>query len=347
MRKLVFVTIIVMLSLAMGLPGSLAQDDDAPPELILAERPGFHPEGIEWDAEGERFLTGSITEGTIFEIADDGTVTPFIEDEQLVASIGIHIDGDRLLVANANTSQSLAQLGIYDLESGEEIAFVDLGELVEDQEQHFANDVTADEDGNAYVTDSFAPVIYKVTPEGEASIFLQDPAFSVEGFGLNGIDYHPDGYLIVALAGAGELYKIPVDAPEEFSEVELSEPLGGDGIILDDDLNLIMVAGTVVDGENRSEVVKVASEDDWASAEVIARTTAIPEASPTTATIRAGYVYVVHAHFAGIGAEQPVEAFEIMRVDLGDEMMDGMEEATPTPEAQPTTDPQATEEVSG
>src|SRR5687768_3253163 len=99
-QRLLTLTICVLL-LTGGILPMLAQESELP-ELVIAEFPSMHPEGIEWDAANERFLTGSLAQGTLFEIADDGTVTPFIEDEALTTTVGIHIDAEtgRLLVAN-------------------------------------------------------------------------------------------------------------------------------------------------------------------------------------------------------------------------------------------------------
>ena len=73
-------------------------------EVITVERGGFIPEGIEYDQANGRFLTGSLAEGTIFEIERDGSVVPFIRDAELVSSVGIEADEprDRLLVANSD-----------------------------------------------------------------------------------------------------------------------------------------------------------------------------------------------------------------------------------------------------
>src|SRR5688572_32089717 len=49
-------------------------------EVITAERGGFIPEGIEYDEDNGRFLTGSLAEGSIFVIDRDGRVVPFIRD---------------------------------------------------------------------------------------------------------------------------------------------------------------------------------------------------------------------------------------------------------------------------
>ena len=62
------------------------------PEMIVAERGGFIPEGLEYDSKNGRFLTGSLSEGTIFQIHPDGRVTPAVSDPDLRASVGIEVD---------------------------------------------------------------------------------------------------------------------------------------------------------------------------------------------------------------------------------------------------------------
>ena len=111
------------------------------PDTLRIRVPALHTEGVEYEATGGRFLVGSATMGTITEIGDDGVHGPFIEDEDLVGSIGIHIDAanGRLLVANSDLIAALdptlpgqAKLGVYDLTSGDRLHMVDLGSLRSD-----------------------------------------------------------------------------------------------------------------------------------------------------------------------------------------------------------------------
>src|SRR4051812_29708538 len=74
---------------------------------FVSPEPGLQPEGIEWDAISGSFLVGSLSQGTIYSIlpSEDGTgeIEPFIEDEELMSTVGIEIDeeNDRLLVSNS------------------------------------------------------------------------------------------------------------------------------------------------------------------------------------------------------------------------------------------------------
>lgn len=308
--------LVVFIMLAAALP-VLAQDASLP-DTIQVNAPGLFPEGIEWDANGNRFLLGSLAGNGVIAVTDDGAITQFATEENRLSSVGLHIDEatNRLLVDYSDASVfsdpdalGTASLGIYDLETADLIQFVDLSALYDGK--HFANDLTVDADGNAYITDSFSPVIYKVTPEGDASVFVEDENLGDSNFGLNGIDYHPDGFLLASVAGSASLWKIPVDDPAAMSQVELSEPFGADGMILDENGSLIAVAQ--VNGSASQELISVSSADGWQTAIIDQR---VPTEGATTAAIRDGAVYVTYAQLDQMGSNPPPDIFEIGRVDF-------------------------------
>lgn len=290
------------------------------PEEIVIDMAGILPEGVAYHPTLSGFLFGSLSEGTIRRVDLQGNVTEFADAEGLVSTVGIHVDEEnsRLLAANSDRSErDLASLFAFDLETGELLYSADMTDLyTESETPHFANDVTTDDEGNAYVTDSFAPVIYRVTPEGEASIFAQNEGFGVEGFGLNGIDYHPDGYLLAAVSASGALYKIPLDDPSNVTQVQLPYPVGIDGMALDDENNLVAVARPQ-DGEGNRQVIAVlSSEDDWQSADV--RIAAETSGAATTLALADGAAYYINAYLNNPSQEQ----YEIVRVDYADMMME-------------------------
>ena len=45
-------------------------------EAVVVEMPSIMPEGVEFDATNNRFLFGSLTQGTIFQTTDEGTAEP-------------------------------------------------------------------------------------------------------------------------------------------------------------------------------------------------------------------------------------------------------------------------------
>jgi len=288
------------------------------PEFVRIEDPGLHPEGVEYDAAGERFLVSSVTRGTVTAVGDDGSRSVFVDDPDITSSIGLHIDRarDRLLVANSNVAvfqnqPGHARLGAYDLETGERAFMVDLGALTGGESQ-FANDVASDADGNAYVTNSLAPVIYRVTPEGEAAVWAENELLGGEGFGLNGIDLHPDGYLLVAQAGRRQILRIPLDDPTDIHVVGIDEAFGADGLTFTPGGDLIAVATTGAADAGTSEVLRLRSADGWRTARIEDR---VPAAqSATTAAVRGDAVYVLDARFGDMGGETPAPNFDITRV---------------------------------
>jgi len=269
-----------------------------PPRIVM-ERGGFIPEGIEFDTRGRRFLTGSLVDGTIYEIGYDGTLTPFVVDGDLVSSIGIEADEprDRLLVANSDRAvfdgngPGIAKLGVYRLSTGERIAMVDLGSVAggSDESIVFANDVTVDGAGNVYVTDTWMNVVYRIGPDYRPSVLYRfEPT---TGLGLNGIVAHDDGFLIVvAVGGQGLLYRIPIDDPSGAEPVDLSEPaVGADGLVWTDDGQLVVVSNST------SSVELYSSDDGWSSA--VLEGTARFEGQATTGAAVDGDIYVVEPHF--------------------------------------------------
>jgi sugar lactone lactonase YvrE len=271
--------------------------------VITAERGGFIPEGVEYDEDNGRFLTGSLAEGTIFVIERDGRVVPFIRDPELVSSIGIEADEnhDRLLVANSNAAvfgdpnaTGHAKLGVYHLTTGEKLAMVDLGPTIGAGARHFANDVTVDGEGNAYVTDTLANAIYRVTPGYQATVmhrFTDLPDTS-----LNGIVYHEGGYLLAV--AEDRIYKVPVANPAGTTQVNVTEPVGGqDGIVLTKDGRLVATSNS----ESEPRLVAFTSNDNWASAQRVG--VAVLNGQATTAAVVGDEIWAVHPHFAD--AERP------------------------------------------
>ena len=268
------------------------------PASIVAERGGFIPEGIEYDASGGRILTGSLTEGSILQIHPDGRVTTVVSDPDLVSSIGIEVDEprNRLLVANSDRAvfegagRGQAKLGVYDLATGDRIEMVDLAATIGDataELAHFANDVAVAADGTAYVTDTRASVIYRVDSDYRASVLHQ---FSeVEVPGPNGIVVHPEGYLLVA--GGATLWKVPIDDPTSLAQVTLPEEVPGqDGMVWTADGRLAIVSNS------GNRVVALTSEDDWVTAQLAG--VAPYETQATTAAVIGADIYVIHPHFA-------------------------------------------------
>ncbi|TGE13855.1 hypothetical protein [Hymenobacter elongatus] len=299
-QRLSFPRFIRLVALAAGIMGVLpgCSDDDetdsapAAPDKITVPQAALHPEGIQYDEANKRFLVSSRTRGRIGTAKDDSTYTEFASDARILSSIGLNLDAgrSRLLVAvsdnGANplskpeTLRKLAALAIFNSNNGALLSYVDLG-ILRPNQNHFANDTAVDAQGNAYITDSLSPIVYKVDAQGVASVFVEDPLLSGgTGFGLNGIVFHPDGYLLVAKSNDGTLFKVPLTAPTTFSRVTSSQSLvGADGLLLLDPQPLLVVAGS------QSTVYRMTSATAWATTSLTS-SFATGAVSPTTITRR-------------------------------------------------------------
>ncbi len=301
--------------------------DDLPDEVAF-QAPGIYPEGIEYDLLSNRFLLSSLTTGTIGEVDDAGNYRPFIIDEDLFSSVGIEVDvlRQRLLVANAdlgiaaNTSDSTsgqtASLGIYDLSSGNRIAMIDLTEADTLARPHFANDVTVDLQGNIYVTDSFSPIIYKVSNDNEVSVFLENDTFLPPpgGFGLNGIVYHPGGFLIVAFSATNSLYRVPLNNPEGFTLIEVEAELNGvDGLYIGIDPRELVVVNNA-GGEDSANLTRLFSSNALFRSVVPTGQFNTGAVFPTTVVQRGGQYFVLNSFIGEIfGGSADRSTFSIQR----------------------------------
>ncbi|SMQ86086.1 hypothetical protein SAMN06295905_3384 [Devosia lucknowensis] len=260
-----------------------------------------YPESLTYSARQDVFFLGSVTQGLVATLDRAGTYSPFIADDRLVTTVGLLVsDADNTLwVTNSDpgagirtsaaTQGTLAAIATYDATTGTPKAYYDLGAL--SQGAHFANDIALDADGNAYVTDSFAPIVYRIDTEGVASIFAQDPSFlTAEGFNLNGIAWHPDGFLLVGKYNTGELFRVSTTDPTDIARVALPEALtGADGIQLLDDEHLVVVQNLGAD-----RIVELVSTDGWKTAS-IERTEPSALSMPTAAAKAGDDIYVLNA----------------------------------------------------
>lgn len=293
-------------------PAAFGTGAEGLPNIVEFVSPNYGPEGVEWDAAGGRFLVGSLTFGTVSAVADDGTITPFIDDERFLSTAGLEIDAarNRLLVTNSQGWTFInpfitgeAGLGIYDLTTGDRIAYADFTPIAPPGTRLFANDVAVDAEGNAYVTNSFAPLIFRVSAEGVPSVLVQDERLGGGFIGLNGIAYHPDGYLLAAVAGLDRLVKVPLTDPAALTVIDIDVPVGGDGLLLLPDGDLLVVAG-------REGVHRLRSADGWQTAQTVEVTETLSPA--TTATLRDGVPYVLYAYLTNPTAER----YQIARLGI-------------------------------
>jgi sugar lactone lactonase YvrE len=283
------------------------------PEIIKIEGVAQNPEGIEFDNNDNTFFLSSLNAGPIIKVSLDGSYKPFTSGEKFpLSTAGIQIDTkrNRLLVAGFNGTELMdndpktkgtAFLRIYNLKTGVIEKDINLSYLLPEAPAYFANDIAIDNDGNVYISDWYARVVYKVDLEGNPSIFWRNET-GIES-GANGLDFHPDGYLLVSVLSVNNkglyadygLVKIPVNEPTAAKVVSISEGFTGfDGMVLKENGNIIGVTnnGTSPGGNT---LIELSSNDNWKSAKVINKK-AIP-ASTTIAVTPDNKNFVINQDF--------------------------------------------------
>lgn len=304
---LLFVSLLIttMLHIPPAISGSVKLYDK-PKTVVTINEPTIFPESITYNSKSKRFLISSFRHGAIYEVNPDGQTTQIVSDNRLCSVLGIRIDLslDRLYATNSDLGactkptkegvKKTAALAIYQLSNGQPIDYIDLSELLPN-DAHLANGLTLDNKGNVYITDSFSPTIYKVDNKGNASVFINNKEFLGEGINLNGIVFHPDGYLLTVKKSTGELFKIPTDNPNGFTKVQSDTKLvGGDGVILGSNKELIVIANQAL-GVNNNSAYSLKSYDNWGSFTVTGRYK-FGDVYPTTATIKDKKIFAVHSN---------------------------------------------------
>jgi hypothetical protein len=319
--------------------------------VINGQAESLHPEGVAYDPTRGAFLVTSLRHGTVSAVQPDGSAETLVKDPDLISTIGIRVDvaRNRLLVVNADpgtgvatgtaTVRRTAGLGIYDLRTGQRIRYVDLAKVAGDGGEHFGNDVAVAPDGTAYVTDSFAPIVYRIPARGPASVLLRDERLSGgAGFGANGIVWSDD-HLVIGNYADGTLWRVADSDPakpdpakpdpakpdpakpdranpepvRELRQVSLNRALpGADGIVLQRDRSLVVVTNKVasagIDGVFRVRL----SRDGFRA--TVTRERAWPDPAPTAVTIGAnGAPYILSGRLDLLFTGTTSDAFTIRR----------------------------------
>ncbi|KAK3151415.1 hypothetical protein QOZ80_3AG0245580 [Eleusine coracana subsp. coracana] len=271
---------------------------------------GWFHECAKWDAEGARFLASTFFGGGVAEVRVSGDGGAWGDEQVVVAdpdvkgrvSLGLAVDAPRrrVLVVYADRPPRFgyAALGAYELGSWRRLF---LTRLDAPGESTFADDVAADEDGNAYVTDAMGSKIWKLSPDGELLGVIKNATFvqrtgPLNNFvGLNGIVYHPNGYLLVVHTSGGDLFKVdPKTGSVRKVDVRGSLKQG-------DGLELLSPTRLAVAGMP-SRLVE--SSDDWETATVTGRYVGPMHRIGSSAMVKDGDVYINHIVGFGLGKKK-------------------------------------------
>jgi sugar lactone lactonase YvrE len=300
MKRILSVSLAVVMMLVMGVSATLAAEGDDTFPKIIPVPDGFYPEGIAV-GRGTDFFVGSLLDGDIYRgdlRTGEGAV--LVQKDVLDGDIAVGLAVDRrtnyLFVAGG-----FGTARVYDAGTGEQVAVYQL--TTESFPNTFVNDVIVTRDA-AYFTDSFRPAIYRVPlgldgalpdPSAVEEIPLGGDFVHVPGdINANGIVATPDGKgLIISSTSTGSLYLVN---PETGSASQIDLGGGGlptgsaDGLLLDG-RTLYVVQNLL----NQISAVRLAS--DLASGEVIGTITDSAFAVPATIAEFGSSIYAINARF--------------------------------------------------
>jgi sugar lactone lactonase YvrE len=260
----------------------------------------LYPEGIAYHAKRNVFFVSSLRHGKIGIVDRKGKYKVFVNSPELISAIGIRLNEktNTLYVCTSDpgvstktsptTQRKFAKLIAYDATTGKQKYIADLGAL-NPTGLNFANDVTFDNEGNTYVTNSFSPIIYKINEAGIPSIFASYDEWKGDGFKLNGIVFHPDGFLIVAVSNPGTLYKVSLKNPKSIKKINAMLLLGIDGLIYNAaNKELIAISNSA------QEIYRLKTDNNWDSVSLAGSVKSL-NSFPTTGTIVNDSYFILNA----------------------------------------------------
>ncbi|CAM6113839.1 unnamed protein product [Calypogeia fissa] len=311
----------------------VAEGLEEPPKSNLAtiemKVHNLYPEGFDWDAKHKRFLVGSMGQGKLVSVTEDGTVEDFVKDEEYAGAIILGVTVDRfhnrvLAVVHKPTSPNrINALAAYDLDSKKRLFFVNLHEVVDDSarstNKDVANDVAVDADGNAYVTNSGGNLIWKVTKEGVKSVFIasvpQLPIVVEDEFvktvTINGIVVHHDGYLLLSQSNSGGLLRVGI-ADKEVQAVKIMDGNheavldGADGMAMRSDVSLVVVS--------THTAWLLSTTNSWLSATLVGKVPLDTAVSTTGVTAKDMDMFAIQCHFVEFWKGMEWDSFKILEV---------------------------------
>ena len=198
---------------------SQAHDAVAAPAPVGIPDRSF-PESLTSTRDGTLYV-GSLNLGGVMKIMPGGEAEQFIQpgaagSRSVLGVLADETSGTLYVCSNDMTGLGIpgpsdtkgAWLKTFDLATGAPKGSFALG-----GPRSMSNDIAIGDDGAAYVTDSFAPNVYRLRPGATAlEVWATDPllAPAKDGVGLDGIAFGADGNLYVTTFIPGALFRIAV-----------------------------------------------------------------------------------------------------------------------------------------
>ena len=278
-----------------------------------------YPQSIVYYPVKKQFIVGSMKKGQIGSVNEKGEYTLLLKDSSLIATSGLKIKGNDLYVLSgdlgysSNSSEkskyNVARLVKVDLLSNKITSVINLDTLFKGP--HFVNDLAIDDKDNIYITDSYSPVIYRVEPDGKASVWVSSDYFKGEGKHLDGIVYHKHGYLLVS-SKSGQLYKINLRDSNRITEVEIKGDFKGvNGLQFTQNHLLVM---SQAQGYNQVHILN--SNNSWKTARVL-RTDNYKYIYPNKAETVGNKIYIVDSNLGELSKSSGhSNTFSVRVIDL-------------------------------
>ncbi|KAL7001006.1 hypothetical protein U1Q18_002158, partial [Sarracenia purpurea var. burkii] len=296
--------------------------------IINFRSPNLYPESLSWDPYAQHFVVGSLRHRSLLSVSDAAVVDTLVSDTSLPPNstiLGVFVDNSRrrllAVVHSASPLPVFNALAAYDLRSPDRrrlfLAPLD-DSTAASSDRPIANDVAVDYSGNAYVTNAAGNLIWKVTPDGDPSVFSRSPVFTsypveqdkLYSFcGLNGVVYISKGYLLVVQTNTGKLFKVNADDGTARTVLLNRDLTAPDGIAVRSDGVVVVVSS------HKAYFIK--SDSSWSEGVVFDETALEAERFATSVAIGGeDRVYVLYGHVKeGIWGNGEREEFSIVEIE--------------------------------
>jgi Cu-Zn family superoxide dismutase len=289
-------------AIVIGGASSVVPAAAAPDALSTYVLPGrdVFPEGV--TVRSGNYYVGSTSSGTIYrgDLRRRNAQVFIRGDAGAPEAVGLKATATRLVVAGGGTGTA----SVYSLSGGDRVARFSNGNGGKSN----VNDVAIAPNGDAYLTDLFLSVIYRI-PAGslkrhqagiqQLRVFLdlRGTRFPFLSLNANGIAVTSDGkYLLVAQFEAGQLYRIRLkDKRVDLVNLHGTKLAGPDGMVLTEANVLYLVES------HASRIAEIRLDQAYLSGQLASRTTSPRFQCPTTDAIAGDRLLVVNSQFCGPG----------------------------------------------
>ena len=265
---------------------------------------------IAWDESRDRFLVGTMREGAVMAVSMDGKAEVLLQSNEengiwSISGLAVDVERNRLWISSASTplfagfSPDEANLGaLFELDL-ETMELLGRYNVPADGLRHEPGSLAVTDDGDVYVINRAAPIVYRKTPEGnQLEAFFASP----ELLALRDIAVVPDSSrFFVSDAYKGILVVVPIREQAEFVSGPETMNFGGiEGIEYENGM-LFLVQG----GFEPQRVIRLELDDRLAVVQSITpMAIALDEFNqPGIGTLQGGNL----SYFANGGAEDTAD----------------------------------------